>query len=65
MVIVGLNTQFEADVIESDTQYEVSVYVVRNGVRPELPISVYHFDKHEGATAEQLLRDAAPHLFAE
>lgn len=65
MVIEGLNTQYQADAVESDTQYEVSVYVVRDGVQAELPISVYHFDKYEGATVEELLREAAPHLFAE
>ncbi len=65
MVIEGLNPQFELDETETDTQYEVSVFVVRNGVRNEVPISVYHFDKHEGVTVEQLLRGAAPHLFAE
>lgn len=65
MVIEGLNPKFELDASETDTQHHVSVFVLREGVRNAVPISVYHFDKHEGVTVEQLLRGAAPQLFAQ
>lgn len=64
MLSADLNPRFSVDVVEDDEQFHVSVFPVKDGVASQVPVSVYHFDRHSGVTAEELLRAAAPHLFA-
>jgi hypothetical protein len=60
----ALNPRFSIAVEEDETHYHVFVYTVKDGVKAEYPTSIYHFDKHSGVAVNDLLVNAAPHLFA-